>query len=114
MSLTHNISIHDPVIIYHLAGKITSEEDYKELEQVVFDHLNQNYFRIVFDLRELTHTNSSGIGFFMRTLTKARILGGELVLINITGNVEKVFDIAKLNQVYTICENEAAGINYFN
>jgi anti-anti-sigma factor len=102
------------VIIYHLAGKITSEEDYNELEQVVFDHLNQNYFRIVFDLRELTHTNSSGIGFFMRTLTKARILGGELVLINITGNVEKVFDIAKLNQVYTICENEAAGINYFN
>lgn len=114
MSLAHNISIQDPVIIYRLVGKITSEEDYQELEQVVFDHLNQNYYRIIFDLQELTHTNSSGIGFFMRTLTKSRIMGGELVLININGNVEKVFDIAKLNQVYTICENETAGINYFN
>ncbi len=114
MSLTYKISIHDPVIIYHLSGKITSEEDYNEIERVVFDYLNQNYFRIVFDLKELTHTNSSGIGFFMRTLTKSRIMGGELVLINITGNVEKIFEIAKLNQVYSICKNEAAGINYFN
>lgn len=114
MSLDHNISIQDPVIIYKLIGKITTEEDYKPIERAVFDHLNQNYYRIIFNLQALTHTNSSGIGFFMRTLTKARIMGGELVLININGNVKKIFDIAKLNQVYTICENEAEGINYFN
>ena len=114
MSLDHNISIQDPVIIYELIGKITTEEDYKPIERAVFDHLNQNYYRIIFNLQALTHTNSSGIGFFMRTLTKARIMGGELVLININGNVKKIFDIAKLNQVYTICENEAEGINYFN
>jgi anti-anti-sigma factor len=114
LSLDYDISIQDPVIIYRLIGKITTEEDFKPLERAVFDHLNQNYYRIIFDLQALTHTNSSGIGFFMRSLTKARIMGGELVLININGNVEKIFDIAKLNQVYTICENEAEGINYFN
>ena len=50
MNLDHNISIQDPVVIYELIGKITTEEDYKPLERAVFDHLNQNYYRIIFDL----------------------------------------------------------------
>ncbi|MCJ8291582.1 MAG: STAS domain-containing protein [Crocinitomicaceae bacterium] len=114
MSLTYDITIHDPVIVYTFNGKITTDEDYLDFEREVFDHLNQNYYRIVFNLTGLTHTNSSGIGFFMRTLTKSRIMGGDLVLTNIFGNVKKIFEIAKLTEVYTICENEAAGIEFFN
>ena len=114
MSLNYDISIHDPVIVYTLNGKITTDEDYIHFEKEVFNHLNQNYYRIVFNLTDLTHTNSSGIGFFMRTLTKSRIMGGDLVLTNITGNVKKIFEIAKLTEVYTICPTEAAGIEFFN
>ena len=114
MSLTYDISIHDPVIVYTLKGKITTDNDYIDFEKEVFNHLNQNYYRIVFNLAGLTHTNSSGIGFFMRTLTKSRIMGGDMVLTNISGNVEKIFQIAKLTEVYTICSTEAAGIEFFN
>ena len=113
MNLNYEISVDDPVIIYRLRGKIVSDEDYTELEREVFDYLNQNYYRIIFDLGQLTHINSSGIVFFMRTLTKSRIMNGDLVLISITGNVKKVFEIAKLNEVYTIYENEPEGINHF-
>ncbi len=114
MNLSYEISIEDPVIIYQLVGKITTENDFAELEKAVFDYLNQNYYRIVFDLTKLTHTNSSGIAFFMRTLTKARIMGGELVLTGINGNVEKIFNISKLNEIYTICENQMEAINSLN
>lgn len=113
MNLSYTINIEDPIAIYHLGGKMTTDDDYLELEKVVFDNLNKNYYRIVFDLTKLTHTNSSGIGFFMRTLTKARIMGGELILIGITGNVEKIFSISKLDEIYTICENQMEAINYF-
>ncbi len=113
MNLTYQINIEDPVIVYELTGKITTDDDYLELEKIVFDYLNQNYYRIVFDLTQLTHTNSSGIGFFMRTLTKSRIMGGELVLTGVTGNVEKIFTISKLNEIYTICENQKEAINQF-
>lgn len=113
MNLSYEININDPVIIYNLSGKITTEEDYEQLEKEVFNFLNQNYYRIIFDLENLTHTNSSGIGFFMRTLTKARIMGGELILVNLKGNTRKIFEIAKLNEVYTICENTNAAITYF-
>lgn len=113
MNLSYTINIDDPVITYQLKGKITTDDDYLEIEKEVFNYLNQNYYRIVFDLSELTHTNSSGIGFFMRTLTKSRIMGGELVIIGINGNVEKIFSISKLDEIYIICENQMEANNYF-
>ncbi len=113
MNLSYTINIDDPIITYQLKGKITTEDDYLEIEKEVFNYLNQNYYRIVFDLTELTHTNSSGIGFFMRTLTKSRIMGGELVIIGINGNVEKIFSISKLDEIYIICENQMEANNYF-
>lgn len=113
MNLQFDVHIEDPVIVYALKGKITTESDFEDLEREVFHHLNQNYVRIVFDLTELTHTNSSGIGFFMRTLTKARIMNGELVLASIQGNVKKIFEIAKLNEVYTIYPTVDEAINHF-
>lgn len=113
MNLTYTIEINDPVIHYTFNGKITSDVDFEEIEKEVFNYLNQNYFRVIFDIKNLTHTNSSGISFFMKTLTKARIMGGELILINVTGNVKKIFEIAKLDEVYTICETKDEALNYF-
>ncbi|MDX2361093.1 MAG: STAS domain-containing protein [Crocinitomicaceae bacterium] len=113
MNLKYEIEIQDLVVIYKLSGKITTETDYEELETAVFSKLNKNYYRIIFDLTNLTHTNSSGISLFMRTLTKSRIMGGELVLTHISGNVEKIFQISKLDEIYTICENNVDAINHF-
>lgn len=113
MNLSYEIEIDDPVITFTLSGKITTETDFDELETEVFNHLNQNYYRVIFDIENLTHTNSSGIGFFMRTLTKTRIMGGELILTNINGNVKKIFEIAKLDEIYTIYDNKEEAINHF-
>ena len=40
-------------------------------------------------------------------------MNGDLVLANIGGNVEKVFEIAKLNEVYTIRPSVQEGIQFF-
>ena len=113
MNLTYTTEIDDFTICFRLSGKIISELDYVELEKEVFVHLNKNYIRVIFNLDNLTHTNSSGISFFMRTLTKSRIMGGELILVGLNGNVEKIFSIAKLDEVYTIFQNENEAINHF-
>jgi anti-anti-sigma factor len=113
VNLQFNVHIDDPVIVYTLDGKITTDDDFETLQAKVFNNLNQNYYRIVFDLSKLTHTNSMGIGFFMRTLTKARIMNGELVLAGIDGNVKKIFEIAKLDEVYTIYPTPELAIKHF-
>jgi anti-anti-sigma factor len=111
--LQYDIEFDDPIIVYTLKGSIITELDYELIEREVFDNLNKNFYRIVFNLEHFTHTNSAGIAFFMRTLTKSRILGGELVLTNISGNVAKIFKISKLDEIYTICHNQMEGINHF-
>lgn len=114
MNLRYEISIVDPVIVYSFEGKIIADPDYEGLEAEVFNFLNQNYKKIIFDLDRLTHINSSGIAFFMRTLTKSRIMSGDLILVNIKGNVEKIFNIAKLNEIYTIYASTEEAIAHFN
>jgi len=111
--LQYDIEFDDPIIVYTLKGTIITELDYESIEGEVFKNLNKNYYRIVFNLEHLTHTNSSGIAFFMRTLTKSRIMGGDLVLSNVSGNVAKIFQISKLDEIYTICDNQMEGINHF-
>lgn len=113
LNLTYNIKISDGIIVLTLKGKIIHEDDYEAVQVELFKHINQNNTNIVLDLSGLTHTNSSGIAFFMRSLTKCRILGGEMVLAGITGNVKKVFEITKLNDVYTIFNSEKEALNYF-
>lgn len=113
MNLSFDISFVDTIVIYSLKGKITTENDFQELEKSVFENISKNHVNVVFDLQELTHTNSSGIGLFMKTLTKTRIMNGDLALMHINGNVEKIFIISKLNEIYTICENQMEAINYF-
>ncbi len=103
----------DNLVVYTLNGKITTENDFQDLEKAVFENISKNHVKVVFDLENLTHTNSSGISLFMKTLTKTRIMNGDLVLMNINGNVKKVFIISKLDEIYTICENQMEAINYF-
>ncbi len=113
MNLSYTLHFDDPVVIYSLKGKIIADPDFETLEREVFDQMNKNYYRVVFDLEKLTHTNSSGIAFFMRTLTKSRIMGGELILINLKGNLEKIFQVAKLTEVYTICDTLEQATQHF-
>tara|TARA_Y100000589_G_scaffold331036_1_gene382905 strand:+ start:37847 stop:38191 length:345 start_codon:yes stop_codon:yes gene_type:complete len=114
LKIEFEIEVKDLVIIYKIKGKITSDIDFEEIEKEVFKNINKNYFRIIFNLDELTHTNSMGISFFMRTLTKSRIMGGELILCNVRGNVDKIFKIAKLNEIYTIYNSQKEAIKHFN
>lgn len=101
MSLKIVIEPQDSVLIFKLSGKIITENEVYDLESELFPMLGQNYHSLILDLQELTHINSTGIGFMMKSLTKTRVLGGDLILSGLSGNVEKVFEIAKLNEVFT-------------
>lgn len=114
MNLTFEINqVNDQTIVFKLIGKIISDDDFNDVQVEVNDSIGKNKKNVIFDLEELTHMNSLGIGFFMRTLTKSRIINGDLVLCNIKGNVAKIFEISKLNEIYTICDSQVEAINLY-
>lgn len=109
MSFAFDIQEQGPVRILSLKGKIMSEEDIRGLNASV-EQLPSN---LIIDISDLTHTNSSGINFFIKTLTRCRVNGGELVLSGLNGSVKKLFELAKINGLFVAFDSLEDSLNHF-
>lgn len=96
--------------IFQLDGNLISDDDYNTL----IDELNKNTcWNLLFDLKRLSYISSLGISFFVKSMTRARINGGEIMLINLNQKVKEVFTITKLDQVFSIAEDTREAKKYF-
>lgn len=109
MAFEFNFVEHSSVRIISFKGSLLTEADLEKLNELINDNKNQ----FIFDLSELNHVNSSGIGFFIKTLTRSRIAGGELLITGLNGNVLKLFNISKIDRLFTIVPTVEEGINFF-
>ena len=113
MSFTFEIKEQNDVSIISIAGKILSDENILDAIQKINKHIEVKNSKLIFNCSKLLHINSTGINFFMKTLTKSRIHDGDLILCGIAGNIESLFKITKLNEIYTIYNSEEDAINHF-
>ncbi|MFM7668337.1 MAG: STAS domain-containing protein [Bacteroidota bacterium] len=111
MSLQFFISNEASVTVVKIQGRILSDLDLEQLKEKL-EQVNSSHY--VFDLSELTNTNSSGIAFMIRTMTKARINGGDVVLSNPNPGIQKLIDISKLYEVFSIYGTTEEAVNHFN
>ena len=110
MSFNYTIQEQRAVQIVTFKGRITSDADLEQLRP----ELDGKSPQLVFDLSELEYINSSGINFIIRNLTRCRVGGGELVLIGLTGSVKQLFELAKIDGLFTVYNNIEDSINHFN
>ncbi|MBM3452404.1 MAG: STAS domain-containing protein [Bacteroidetes bacterium] len=111
MSLQFSIMNEAAVSVVSIQGRILSDLDLEQLKEKIEQI---KFSKFVFDLSELTNTNSSGIAFMIRTMTKARINGGDVVLANPNSGIQKLIDISKLYEVFSIYKTTEEAINHFN
>lgn len=110
MSIQFSILSEGSISVVKLKGRILSDLDLEQLKE----RLEKNTLsQLVLDLSELTNTNSSGIAFMIRTMTKARINGGDVVLSNPNAGIQKLIDISKLYEVFSIYNTTEEAINHF-
>ncbi len=113
MSFTFEIKDYPNCYVVSLRGKIITDSDIDALLLSVDEIINNSNSKLVFNLFELTHINSSGINLFMKILTKTRINNGDLIFYGVIGNVGNLFKIAKLNGIYTIFDSLEEAVNHF-
>ena len=113
MSLEYSIKQEQGLTIVSFSGKIMSSNDIEQLNEYFNSLTPENITHTIFDLESLSHINSSGINFIIRMLTKLRINSVELVLCNVIGNVKSLFEIAKINTIFTVYDSVAKAINHF-
>jgi anti-sigma B factor antagonist len=65
------------------------------------------------DLSKLAYVNSSGIAFFVKVLTRARMNQGDVVMLNVNEQLMKIFELTKINQVFQLVNTMSEVEAYF-
>ena len=101
MALSFEITSTPGCAILSLKGRIITDEYLSEIIAQVENGILQGTNNWVYELSQLEYCNSIGLNLLVRTLTKARNAGGDCVLVNLQPGVKKLFELSKLNQIFT-------------
>ena len=113
MTFDTNMQTVDGILVLSLKGKVLEDKILKDLLKSIEAALPKSKGKIILNLSELDYVNSTGINFFIKVLTKARIHGGDVVFYGITGSVKTIVHISKMDEVFTIVESQEEALSIF-
>lgn len=97
------------VQIIELSGELdfqTSPEVRERLHKVI-----EQFNKVLVNLKKVNYIDSSGLATFVELLQKMKRTNGSLVLSELVPAVKSVFEIAKLDRVFSMAGSEEEGLN---
>lgn len=97
----------DGVIIFKLDGRIIAP-DVQEISDTVQNTLSEldEPPRLVFDFKDVTSMDSSGLGVLMRIYADIQPRGGTIAVINVNKHVKNLIVMARLITVFRNFDSE--------
>jgi anti-sigma B factor antagonist len=84
-----------------------------ELEETFNRLIKEKKFKLIVNLAKLDYISSAGLGTFMGVIDEIRDNDGDIVLINLSPKIYKVFDLLGFSELFEIVDNEAAAVAKF-
>jgi anti-sigma B factor antagonist len=84
-----------------LNGKLLLGQESARLATLVPELIASGRKNLVFDLRGVTHIDSTGIGRFIDAYTRLAKIGGKMRLAGATGTVRDSFHVTRLDTVFS-------------
>ena len=98
----------DDGVCLQLTGEIDLSRS-PELRHLLIQTAAEKHPRVVIDLSGVPYMDSSGVATLVEALQAQRKGGGKMVLCSLQPKVMSIFEIARLNMVFTIVDDlEAA------
>jgi len=100
-------SERDGVIIFKLEGRIIAPE-IEEITNTVQNVLSEikDTPKLVFDFKDVTSMDSSGLGSLMKIYSDIHPLGGTIAVINVNKHVKNLIVMARLITVFRNFDSE--------
>jgi len=114
VSFTFHSALQTHAVVYAIAGRIGHDDETTALLADLSAALEKHIPYVLMDLSALEYITSSGLNFFIRVLTRTRNAAGELILCGLHGEVEKLFALSKLNEIFTIYPSIEQGLAKIN
>jgi len=113
IDMTIKEKMHGTVAVISLKGNLIGEPDTDNLRDKIYSLLQEDFNKVVVDMKGVRWISSSGLGTLIAALTSVRNKSGDLRLANITEKVESLFAITQLVKVFKTYETADRAVASF-
>jgi len=103
----------DLITILDLQGKIRLGEGSAELHEALRGLAERGEKKILLNLAEVSHIDSSGLGELVSGYTTIHKAGGELKLFHLSERIHELMLMTKLLTVFDVYDNESEAVESF-
>ena len=114
MSASFELQTQGTCAVISLSGRMIGNDDIALIMESVDKEIQAGKNHVICDCSKLEYCNSTGLNFFVRLLTKSRSKGGDCVLVSLQSGVEKLFNLSKLNEIFTSFDSVDNALTSFN
>lgn len=113
MEFGFKITQKDSYSLIKLNGNLIEKNQANGLMEEIDSHPDGENLNYVIDLSAFQYMNSTGLNVLLNILSKARKSGGEAVICAVPEKINSLLVITKLNNVFSVLENEEAAAKSF-
>lgn len=110
MVVTHRTV--DGIDVIALAGRLVMA-DVPQVRQRLLETVERGGGKLILDLAEVGFMDSSGLSVLVSTFKAARLKGGEVVLLHPSPTVRSLIELTRLQQIFSIFDDENMALNRF-
>lgn len=114
MQMTTSIREVADVTVVDISGRIVLGDESAALRDLVRRLLSMGHKKILFNLANVNHIDSAGLGHLVGAFTSVQKHAGEMKLLNLTNKVQDLMQITRLYTVFDIIDDEAVAVNSFH
>lgn len=106
MVFEYNISKDAHMATITLKGELIEKNQANELVKEADELSASGCNKWAIDMSDLKYMNSNGLNTMIQLLTKARKMGGEAVLYNLSKKIQELILITKLNTLFKVTDTK--------
>ena len=112
LKISHE-TLEGDIVAISLGGPI-SVHTYEKLEAALDEILKAGHYNLIIDMKNVRYVSSAGAGVLMNTLSQVRDNHGKVVLINLSENVQEIFELLSLSNVLPVAEDLTMALTLFH
>ena len=113
MTIKISTRMVEGVVILDLFGQLKLGEGTSRVRDTVQQLLGEGYKKLLLNMENVLHIDSSGIGELMGCYASVKNQGGELKLLNLHKNVRNLLEVTRLYSIFDSHEDLAAAVRSY-
>lgn len=105
--------INNGVRVIHVDGYLDAHT-FQRLDDAIIALFDEGTYKIAINLENVNYISSAGAGVFIGAHGPAQENGGDIILVNPTESVVRVFDLLGITQLFTIVNSTDEAVDTFS